>query len=83
MIRIGFDIGGGIVIEGKRLIGANAIAGEWGHNPPPGTQPEEGAPLTCACGRTGCIETRLNGAALARDHRTVGPASPAPRSELT
>jgi fructokinase len=68
---LGTGIGGGIVIEGKPLIGANAIAGEWGHNPLPGTHPEDGAPLTCACGRTGCIETWLNGAALARDYRSV------------
>jgi fructokinase len=68
---LGTGIGGGIVIEGKPLIGANAIAGEWGHNPLPGTHPEDGAPLRCACDRTGCIETWLNGAALARDYRSV------------
>ena len=68
---LGTGVGGGIVVEGKPLAGANATAGEWGHNPLPGTRPEDGPPLTCGCGRTGCIETWLAGAALARDYRNV------------
>ena len=32
---LGTGVGGGIVVEGKPLTGANAIAGEWGHNPLP------------------------------------------------
>ena len=68
---LGTGVGGGIVVEGKALTGANATAGEWGHNPLPGTRPEDGPPLTCGCGRTGCIETWLAGAALARDYRNV------------
>ncbi len=49
------------------IAGANAIAGEWGHNPLPevGTA---GPAQVCGCGRSGCIETWLNGAALARDY---------------
>src|SRR5262245_49502090 len=68
---LGTGVGGGIVVEGKPLAGANAIAGEWGHNPLAGTRPGDGAPVTCGCGRTGCIETWLAGAALARDYRNV------------
>jgi fructokinase len=65
-VILGTGVGGGIVVGGKVIAGANAIAGEWGHNP----LPEAGAspPQVCGCGRTGCIETWLNGAALARDH---------------
>ena len=33
---LGTGVGGGIVVDGKILGGANAIAGEWGHNPLPG-----------------------------------------------
>jgi fructokinase len=68
---LGTGVGGGIVVGGRPLIGANAIAGEWGHNPLPDTEVEDGPPQGCACGRTGCIETWLNGAALARDYRNV------------
>jgi fructokinase len=68
---LGTGVGGGIVVEGRPLVGANAIAGEWGHNPLPETRPEDGPPVVCGCGRTGCIETWLAGAALARDYRSV------------
>jgi fructokinase len=68
---LGTGVGGGIVVGGRPLVGANAIAGEWGHNPLPETRADDGVPLGCACGRTGCIETWLNGAALARDYRNV------------
>ena len=68
---LGTGVGGGIVIDRKPLAGANAIAGEWGHNPLPGCQVHDGPPVSCACGRAGCIETWLNGAALARDYQNV------------
>src|ERR687895_618071 len=31
-VVIGTGTGGGIVVNGRALVGANAIAGEWGHN---------------------------------------------------
>jgi fructokinase len=65
---LGTGVGGGIVIGGRPLIGANAIAGEWGHNPLPLPDPACGAPVACGCGRLGCVESWLNGAALARDY---------------
>src|SRR5207244_4508121 len=34
-VILGTGVGGGIVIGGQLLVGANAIAGEWGHNPLP------------------------------------------------
>jgi fructokinase len=68
---LGTGVGGGIVVDGKPLAGANAVAGEWGHNPLPGTDAADGSPVVCGCGRTGCIETWLNGAALVRDYRIV------------
>jgi fructokinase len=68
---LGTGVGGGIVIGRRPLTGANAIAGEWGHNRLPETHVDDGPPQGCACGRTGCIETWLNGAALARDYRNV------------
>jgi fructokinase len=68
---LGTGVGGGIVVAGQPLAGANAIAGEWGHNPLPLVAPEDGPPITCGCGRSGCVETWLNGAALARDFSSV------------
>jgi fructokinase len=68
---LGTGVGGGIVVERKPLAGVNAIAGEWGHNPLPGTDAADGAPVVCGCGRTGCIESWLNGAALVRDYRSI------------
>lgn len=67
-VILGTGVGGGIVIDGKLLVGANAIAGEWGHNPLPAPTAAEQPPPPCYCGRSGCIETWLSGPALARDH---------------
>jgi fructokinase len=69
-VILGTGVGGGIVIDGKVLAGANAIAGEWGHNPMPGEHHHE----TCYCGRKGCIELYLSGPGLAADHRQVTSA---------
>ena len=51
------------------MIGANAIAGEWGHNPLPWPDADECPGPACYCGRSGCIETWLSGPAFARDYR--------------
>jgi len=53
---------GGVVIDGRPLVGANAIAGEWGHNPLPWPGDAERPGPPCYCGRRGCIETFLSGA---------------------
>lgn len=66
-VILGTGVGGGIVIEGRLLIGANAIAGEWGHSPLPWPSDGERPGRLCYCGRHGCIETFLSGPALARD----------------
>lgn len=66
-VILGTGVGGGIVV-GKRVHeGPNGIAGEWGHNPLPWRGDDE-SQRPCYCGRSGCIETFLSGAALARDH---------------
>lgn len=48
------------------------MAGEWGHNPLPWIGPEDGEPAMCACGRVGCLESWINGAALTREHTARG-----------
>jgi fructokinase len=63
-VIIGTGTGGGVVIDGRVMIGANAIAGEWGHNSLPWPEPDECPGPECYCGRRGCIETFLSGAGL-------------------
>ena len=71
-VILGTGVGGGIAIDGRILVGTNAIAGEWGHNPLPAPQPDELPGPPCYCGRSGCIETFLSGPGLAADHRRHG-----------
>ena len=89
-VILGTGVGGGIVVGGRLLRGANAIAGEWGHTPLPylrvdaAADGREGllADRPCYCGRTNCVETFLAGPGLARTHealtgeRLSGPVPP-------
>ncbi len=70
-VIVGTGTGGGVVVNGQLLRGANAITGEWGHNPLPWPAPEELPGPDCYCGKRGCIETFLSGPGLARDHQSV------------
>lgn len=67
-VILGTGVGGGLVIGGALHRGANAIGGEWGHNPLPWPAPDELPGPACWCGRRGCIETFLSGPGLTRDH---------------
>ncbi|MGZ5045731.1 MAG: ROK family protein [Usitatibacter sp.] len=67
-VILGTGVGGGLVVDGRVLTGANAIAGEWGHNPLPSPQPEDHPLPLCYCGRRGCVETFLSGPGFAADH---------------
>jgi fructokinase len=67
-VIMGTGVGGGIVVNGRILVGANGIAGEWGHNVlQPGGPP-------CYCGRRGCVETLLSGPGLAANYGLSAPA---------
>jgi fructokinase len=70
-VIIGTGTGGGVVVNGRVLTGANAVAGEWGHNPLPAPGDHERPGPPCYCGRSGCIETFLSGPALSRDYRAA------------
>ena len=67
-VILGTGVGGGLVAHGRLIEGANAIAGEWGHNPLPSPEADERPGPPCYCGRRGCIETFLSGPALAAFH---------------
>ncbi len=73
-VILGTGVGGGIVVDGKLLTGANAIAGEWGHNPMPGENSNE----ICYCGRHDCVEIYLSGPGLSADHRRIASADFSP-----
>ncbi len=66
-VILGTGVGGGIVVDGRVLRGANGVAGEWGHNPLPWPQADELLGRRCYCGRSGCVETFLSGPGLAAD----------------
>ena len=68
-VILGTGTGAGVVVHGHVLTGANAIAGEWGHNPLPAPTDDERPGPTCYCGRRGCVEVFLSGPGLARDYR--------------
>jgi fructokinase len=71
-VIIGTGTGGGIVVGGRVLRGANAIGGEWGHNPLPWPATGDLAGRPCYCGKSGCLETFLSGAGLVRTYRDIG-----------
>jgi fructokinase len=75
---LGTGCGGGLVVHGRLIEGANGIAGEWGHTPLPWPIDRCKAP-TCWCGRTGCLETYVSGTAFEADyHRSTGRRRSAP-----
>lgn len=57
-VIMGTGVGGGIVVDGRAIIGLQGIAGEWGHN----FLDESGGP--CYCGKSGCVENVISGPAL-------------------
>jgi fructokinase len=67
-LNLGTGTGGGLVVDGRVVRGANAIAGEWGHNQLAWPSLDELPGPACYCGRFGCIETWLSGPGLAADH---------------
>jgi fructokinase len=69
-VIVGTGVGGGIVVNGRIVSGANGIAGEWGHNPLPWPDADDEGPQ-CYCGKRGCIETFLSGPGITADHERV------------
>ncbi|MEX2526721.1 MAG: ROK family protein [Gemmatimonadota bacterium] len=67
-VILGTGVGGGIVVDGRVVEGAQGIAGEWGHTPLPWPEDDERPGPTCYCGRRGCLETVLSGPGFAADY---------------
>ena len=72
MITLGTGVGGGIIVDGKCLVGAHGAGGEIGHLCVNYQETE-----TCGCGKKGCLEqyasatgiTRLANMRLAKDEK--------------
>ncbi len=62
-ITVSTGIGGGIISNGKLLLGAEGGAGEVGHMTIDMNGPK------CPCGNVGCLEVLASGTAIARDAR--------------
>lgn len=67
-IIIGTGCGGGVVVDGKLISGANGIAGEWGHIPLPWENEDEYPGPECWCGLTGCLEKWISGTGFRDDY---------------
>ena len=59
---LGTGCGGGIIFNGKRLLGVNLIAGELGHH----SIDING--IECWCGKRGCLETYISGSGLEKQY---------------
>ena len=78
-VILGTGVGGGVVVDGQLLAGANAVAGEWGHTPLPYLRADDRtlameaalADRPCYCGRANCVETFLSGPGLAATHAAL------------
>ena len=68
---VGTALGGGLVVNGKLITGANGEAGEFGHTALPWPNESEWPMLPCFCGKKGCAEQYVSGSGLQRDHLRV------------
>jgi len=70
-VILGTGVGGGLVVDGRAIVGLQGIAGEWGHN----FLDDSGGP--CYCGKTGCVENVISGPALEKYyHKETGNRKP-------
>jgi len=70
VVTVGQGVGAGMLVDGALVRGRGHAAGEIGHVTVIDADTPDEAPLPCACGRAGCLETVLSAPALRR--RTVG-----------
>jgi fructokinase len=68
---LGTGCGGGVVVDGKVIIGASGVAGEWGHIPLPWPRADEAPGPRCWCGREGCLEMWISGTGFEADYKRI------------
>lgn len=71
LLTLGTGIGGGIVANGKLLLGHAMGAGEMGHHV---IRADSG--FACTCGKIGCFEAQASGTALLRHALALAPSFP-------
>lgn len=60
MLTVGTGVGGGLVLDGKLVVGQHGLGAEFGH-----IVVAEGGPR-CGCGNHGCLEALASGTAIGR-----------------
>lgn len=68
-VILGTGCGGGLVVDGRIVEGANGIAAEIGHIPLPWPRGEEVPGPRCWCGLDGCLEKWVSGTGFQDDYR--------------
>ena len=66
MVTLGTGVGGGIIVDGKIVVGAHGFAGEIGHMKMRYDETE-----VCGCGKTGCLEQYTSATGVARMARRI------------
>lgn len=61
MVTLGTGVGGGVIVNGKLVVGANGAGGEIGHICVNNHEPE-----TCGCGNHGCLEQYASATGITR-----------------
>lgn len=61
MVTLGTGVGGGIIVNGKPLVGAHGAGGEIGH-----ICVNEAETEACGCGRAGCLEQYASATGISR-----------------
>lgn len=94
-VILGTGVGGGIVIDGSLLTGANGVGGEWGHTPMPYLQADwviephlreceaRLGSRRCYCGRMDCVETWLSGPGLSLTYEQLEGVARTPEEIAT
>jgi glucokinase len=75
-LTLGTGVGGGVVVNGRLLVGPDDRLGEIGHL----TYQREGRP--CGCGNRGCLETYASGPALVTAAEVLGGRRPASAADV-
>lgn len=64
MVTLGTGVGGGIIVNGKLVSGANGVAGEIGH-----MVLNRDESVRCTCGKYGCVEQYCSATGIVRTAR--------------
>ena len=67
-VIVGTGVGGGLVVDGHIVEGANGMGGEWGHVPLPWMTAAEYPGPSCWCGQNGCLDMLISGTGFRQDH---------------